>query len=401
MSWNRDRFNREDDERDYGNRSRSRQWDRDFDAQSNTQGNFQNQGRGFEGDYGYGRDFDYQRGMSMGNQGRSYGGTDYGRGMGNDFYDRGNYGQQMGPDFGRGNRGDWGQNPNFGYDRQNDWGQGNQGSFNRSFNRDYDYGSSGFQGSYGSQMNQGQLRGGWPRGGDYDYSRNYGGFQEGDWSSSPTRQNFSQGSFGGRGFRSRNWGQGQPDFNRDFGQGLCFGDYDYGQNQGHFGSSYGSSERNFQGRGSFGSQSQGGFGGSNRGFNQGPHSGRGPQGWQRSDDRIREDVNEALSQHGWLDATNVNVDVHNGMVTLTGTVENRYAKRMAEDALENISGVSDVQNNLRVQMGDEGTRARNESFSGTGQSTGTGSTSGTSGRSTSSTGSTSTTTNRTKERSTT
>jgi hypothetical protein len=337
MSWNRDRFNREDDERDYGNRSRSRQWDRDFDAQSNTQGNFQNQGRGFEGDYGYGRDFDYQRGMSMGNQGRSYGGTDYGRGMGNDFYDRGNYGQQMGPDFGRGNRGDWGQNPNFGYDRQNDWGQGNQGSFNRSFNRDYDYGSSGFQGSYGSQMNQGQLRGGWPRGGDYDYSRNYGGFQEGDWSSSPTRQNFSQGSFGG----------------------------------------------------------------SNRGFNQGPHSGRGPQGWQRSDDRIREDVNEALSQHGWLDATNVNVDVHNGMVTLTGTVENRYAKRMAEDALENISGVSDVQNNLRVQMGDEGTRARNESFSGTGQSTGTGSTSGTSGRSTSSTGSTSTTTNRTKERSTT
>jgi hypothetical protein len=406
MSWNRNRFNREDDDRDYGSRGRGRQWNRDFD-QMNTQNtqNTQNQGRGFEGDYGYGRDFDYERGSqgmnqgmgsgsNMGNQGQYYGGTDYGRGMGNDFYERGNYGQ--GHDFGRGNRGDWSSNPNFGYDRQNDWNQGSSGrggQFSSGYNRDYDYGS-------GSPMNQGQLRGGWPRGGDYDYSSGYGGGQEGDWSGSSTRQNYGQGYFGGgRSMgQSRNWGQGQPDTHRDFGQGRGFGDYDYGQSQSSFG-------RGSRGQGGFG----GGFGGGqNRPWNQGPHSGRGPQGWQRSEERIREDVHEALTNHGWLDASNIQVEVKNGMVTLTGTVESRYAKRMAEDALDNVPGVNDVQNNLRVQTGDEGTTARNESFSGvSGSAQGTGTSSGSSGRSSGSGSSgttnstTNSTSNRTKERSTT
>jgi len=394
MSWNRDRFNREDDERDYGYRSRSRQWDRDFDAQSNPQGSFQTQGRGFEGDYGYGRDFDYQRGMNMGNQGRYYGGTDYGRGMGNDFYTRGNYGQGMAPDFGRGFRGDWSQNPNFGYERDYGYGGGTyQGrNFGGSFNRDYDY-------DYGSYGSPGQFRGGWPRGGDFDYTRGYGGYQEGEWAPGSNRfgtgRSWSsdygyqgQGNFG-RGFRSRNWGQGQPDYTRDFGSNFGyqgrrfggFGDYDYDYDQ--FGSPY---SRTWQGRGSFG-------GGFNQGRNQGPYFGRGPQGWQRSDERIREDVNEALTQHGWLDATGIQVSVNKGDVTLNGTVDSRYAKRMAEDALEDISGIMDVHNNLRVEMGDEGTRARNESFAGTsGRSTGSTSTPGTTGT----TGGT-----RTKERSTT
>ena len=81
----------------------------------------------------------------------------------------------------------------------------------------------------------------------------------------------------------------------------------------------------------------------------GPHSGRGPQGYQRSDARIEEDVCEHLTHHGMLDATGIQVQVENGEVTLTGTVESRQAKRLAEDILDSISGVRDVHNQLRVQ----------------------------------------------------
>jgi hypothetical protein len=81
----------------------------------------------------------------------------------------------------------------------------------------------------------------------------------------------------------------------------------------------------------------------------GPHSGRGPQGYQRSDARIEEDVCEHLTHHGMLDATGIQVQVENGEVTLTGTVESRQAKRLAEDILDAISGVRDIHNQLRVQ----------------------------------------------------
>jgi osmotically-inducible protein OsmY len=81
----------------------------------------------------------------------------------------------------------------------------------------------------------------------------------------------------------------------------------------------------------------------------GPHSGRGPQGYQRSDARIEEDICEHLTHHGMLDATGIQVQVENGEVTLTGTVESRQAKRMAEDILDGISGVKDIHNQLRVQ----------------------------------------------------
>ena len=82
----------------------------------------------------------------------------------------------------------------------------------------------------------------------------------------------------------------------------------------------------------------------------GPHSGRGPQGYQRSDARIEEDICEHLTHHGMLDASGIQVQVENGEVTLTGTVESRQAKRLAEDILDGISGVRDIHNQLRVQQ---------------------------------------------------
>lgn len=83
----------------------------------------------------------------------------------------------------------------------------------------------------------------------------------------------------------------------------------------------------------------------------GPHQGRGPKGWKRSDDRIKEDINEQLSRHPHVDASDIEVKVEQGEVTLSGTVDDRYAKRMAEDAAEQVYGVTDVQNQIRVSRG--------------------------------------------------
>ena len=78
--------------------------------------------------------------------------------------------------------------------------------------------------------------------------------------------------------------------------------------------------------------------------------GRGPKGYQRSDERIREDVNDRLTDDPHIDASEIEVAVSNREVTLTGTVNSRFEKRHAEDLAESISGVTHVQNNLRVQQ---------------------------------------------------
>jgi osmotically-inducible protein OsmY len=80
-------------------------------------------------------------------------------------------------------------------------------------------------------------------------------------------------------------------------------------------------------------------------------AGRGPRGYRRSDTRIAEDVNERLTWHPDLDATDIEVRVANGEVTLGGIVEDRRAKRLAEDIVEDVVGVSDVHNELKVRHG--------------------------------------------------
>lgn len=83
---------------------------------------------------------------------------------------------------------------------------------------------------------------------------------------------------------------------------------------------------------------------------RGEHRGRGPRGYVRSDERIREDVSDALTDHPYLDASEIEISVANGEVTLSGTVDDRWAKRRAEDCAEDVSGVRHVQNNLRVKQ---------------------------------------------------
>ena len=51
--------------------------------------------------------------------------------------------------------------------------------------------------------------------------------------------------------------------------------------------------------------------------------GKGPKGYLRSDDRIREDAGEALYRAGDLDASDMTVEVKDGEVVLDGTVPDR------------------------------------------------------------------------------
>ena len=79
------------------------------------------------------------------------------------------------------------------------------------------------------------------------------------------------------------------------------------------------------------------------------HRGRGPKNYTRSDDRIRDDVNDRFTDDHDLDASNVNVTVKGSEATLDGYVDSRRSKRRAEDIAHDISGVTHVQNNLRVR----------------------------------------------------
>lgn len=81
----------------------------------------------------------------------------------------------------------------------------------------------------------------------------------------------------------------------------------------------------------------------------GPYEGIGPKGYRRSDERIHEEVCERLTRHGRLDASEIELEVRDGEVTLSGMVQRRQEKRLAEDIAESVSGVHDVHNHLRVQ----------------------------------------------------
>ena len=84
-------------------------------------------------------------------------------------------------------------------------------------------------------------------------------------------------------------------------------------------------------------------------WRNGAHAGKGPRGYRRSAERIREDIQNALEDDGWVDATDITVEVAGEEVTLSGEVETRQMRRRAEDLAENVSGVRHVNNTIRVR----------------------------------------------------
>lgn len=83
------------------------------------------------------------------------------------------------------------------------------------------------------------------------------------------------------------------------------------------------------------------------------HHGKGPKGYQRSDEKIKDDLEDNLYNDSYLDASDMEVQVEEGVVTLSGSVDSKWAKRRSEDMAEVISGVKDVKNNLSVNKNRE------------------------------------------------
>lgn len=233
------------------------------------------------------------------------------------------------------------------------------GGQNRSSQQWGQGGQSGYAAGYGQRFNQNNQQAYGQR--DWNQTPQYGG----------SRELGPQGS----GQYDRDWHEGQQYNQRDWNQGQLYGQREFGR-QGYGGQHYG------QGlSGSYGGQ-QGGLGGMNqRDFGQGNYGSfgqdgdfgmrrqnqtgeratmRGPKGYTRSDDRIREDVSDQLGMQ--LDASEIEVAVNQGEITLTGTVESRQLKFQAEEICDRISGVKDVINNLRVQRADQKNRLGQSGF---------------------------------------
>lgn len=84
------------------------------------------------------------------------------------------------------------------------------------------------------------------------------------------------------------------------------------------------------------------------GLEEGPHRGRGPRGWRRSDEDVRDDVCGALTDDPRIDARTIEVSVQDGIVTLRGGVEDRFLKWLAEDVALSVRGTVDVDNELKI-----------------------------------------------------
>jgi osmotically-inducible protein OsmY len=133
---------------------------------------------------------------------------------------------------------------------------------------------------------------------------------------------------------------------------------DWGSDAGRFGagrqggsSQAGRSGGGMSGQAGFGQASGGQAGGGQSGAGQGRgnFAGRGPRGYRRGDDRIGADICEALTADPDIDASDIDVIVTEGVVTLIGVVDDRDAKRRAEDISDQVPGVTDVNNQLRLE----------------------------------------------------
>jgi len=74
-----------------------------------------------------------------------------------------------------------------------------------------------------------------------------------------------------------------------------------------------------------------------------------------SDDSIRKGIYGRLFDDTDLDASDIEVSVDNGVVTLSGSVDSLWDKRRAEDIAKSVSGVMEVNNKLRASMASQTT----------------------------------------------
>ena len=203
-----------------------------------------------------------------------------------------------------------------------------------------DYRGGGYLGQSGQQMGGGSSYGDQSIGGSTGrYGHQEGGMYghgAGSWGGYGNMGMESERSMHGMGYGSRTMAD-------DFGpRGGTYGSPPVGAAQSGWNQQR---MRNFDQQTRYGSQGYQGWG---QEQDRQSHRGKGPSGYMRSDERIREMVCEALTEDHNVDASNIEVTVKSGDVTLAGTVDDRMQKRMAEDCVEQVAGVKDVQNQLRV-----------------------------------------------------
>jgi hypothetical protein len=274
--------------------------------------------------------------------------------------DAGRYGMADPYTHGRQQGRPWGSGQNYPNDRadpyagsRGNWGPGSYGD--RSYG-DQEWGNErprrdAYQGGYGAERTGwGSRNAGRPS--DYDQYRSedpresygYGGGDPGGRYNQSAQRGYSSGGYdAGQDYGSRSGGYGSGYAGGSSGGGA------YGSSQGsgqNYGQSYG------QSRGSMYADispvdEHDTSGGTWRSGTMGER--RSPKGYTRSDDRIREDVNDRLMQDYRVDPGDIEVSVEKGEVTLKGDVRSREEKFRAEQIAESVSGVSDVTNNLRVK----------------------------------------------------
>jgi len=191
--------------------------------------------------------------------------------------------------------------------------------------------------------------------GQQDFRQQQGYGQQGSGHQRYGQRGFSRGpggSFGGQrgaqGRYSQSPGYSEEGYRR-YGESYGRGPEGFERESGGYGSEFAPGTQNFGAGSGYGETQRYGESFGTVGRNRGRFTGRGPKGYTRSDDRIREDVSDRLEQHGEIDASEIEVRVSMGEVTLEGTVEDRRTKRMAEDLVENCPGVMQVHNRLRIQ----------------------------------------------------
>lgn len=294
--------------------------------QGTYQGGYQGggyQGGGYQGGYQGGAG--YQGGSSQGYGSQGYGSQGYGsQGYGSQGYGYQGRGYQGGPQYGE------------------------YGSSGQDYGRSY--GGQGFGSSYGSQRGEAARAqpSGYP---DYSSPQSYGpegyGYQgqSGNYpSNQQERGNMSSGS--------REWGRSYAGYEGRGGAGYGGG---YGSN---YGSTFGGpAQRSGQGFGSeYGSgYGTSGYGGTRTEWGGGETAERrrqGPKGFQRSDDRLREQVVERLMETD-IELRDVECNVKDGVVTLTGTVGSRRCRHEIENIADSVWGVKEVNNNVRVARDDQ------------------------------------------------
>jgi len=300
---------------------------RDYDEQDNGAREEQRSQR----DNSSQRDDSFQRDFSRGE--RERGNLGSGRGWGQGAAEPG------GRNFGYG-RSQSGQGARYGYP-QYERGEPYSGEYG-----DSGYGAGGSGRSYGggSSFGGGHVGGGYrSQYGQLGGERGQGGYGQGNESSyGQGSQSYGQGSQSyGQG--SQSYGQGGQSYGQggqsSYGQGGQYGQSSSSGREQNWGTRWPSSNDRWERGASYGSQRDGGF------------FGKGPKGYTRSDDRIREDVCDRLSDDDELDASDITVTVKNGDVTLEGTAPDRRSKRRAEDIAEAVGGVREVHNLLRAQKG--------------------------------------------------